>query len=87
MPPQNREFIKTNSIVGSCICLREVSDMVMTILNSWIVHMFERKFQKNDLSYINKDEIFCNFKNIAELLLGKYISADMKTFLFTFEEF
>jgi hypothetical protein len=33
----------------------EVSDMITIMLDSWIVHLFEEKIQKNDLSYNNKE--------------------------------
>jgi hypothetical protein len=55
----------------------EVSDIVTTMLDSWIVHLFEGKFQKNDLSYNNKEGIFGTFKSVAEFLLGKYIFAEV----------
>jgi hypothetical protein len=39
--------------------------------------LFEGKFQRNDLSYNNKEEIFYTFKSVAELLLDKYIFAEV----------
>jgi hypothetical protein len=40
----------------------EVSDIVTIMLDSWIVHLFEGKFQKNNLSYNNKEEIFLHIQ-------------------------
>jgi hypothetical protein len=35
------------------------------------------EIQEKCLSYNNKDEIFCNFKNIVELLFDKYVCAEV----------
>jgi hypothetical protein len=56
----------------------EVSDMIMIMLDSWIVHLFKNFFsRKMTFRTIIKKRFFYKFKNIVKLLLQKYISAEI----------
>lgn len=63
-------------------CREIIDDAIMTFFYNWIVNLYQRSFNKGDLSFKTKENMFCTFKQMTELILNKNISVQPSLFYF-----